>query len=102
MIAAINFYDEMVMKVSEISNIVANDMLSTKLVTYILIPYEAPKNAFCFCWILPIMLRKFFEQVVVLTSSLIDIHMLHSEPSPSPFGEGRGGALHPLRHLYSE
>ena len=58
MIPTIYFNDEMVMKVSEISDIVSNDMLSTELCSQLLAFDEFPKNSFCLSWIFPMLFGK--------------------------------------------
>ena len=60
MIAPINFNDEMVMKVGEISNIVANDMLSAELCSQLFTFNEFPKYSFSLSWIFPMLFSKFF------------------------------------------
>ena len=60
MITPIYFYDEMVMKVGKISNIVANDMLSAKLCSQLFTFDEFSKYSFSLSWIFPLLFGKFF------------------------------------------
>ena len=90
MIAAIYFYDEMVMKVSEISDIVANDMLSPELCSQLPAFDEFPKYSFSLSWIFPMLFGKLLYQRILLATRLVNIHYyLYSLWLPS-FRRGRG------------